>query len=474
MRRFLLAALFSFLFLNGHSQAQYISFRIDSAIRAAMEQRQIPGMQVAVVKYGLALKKANYGFANLDYRVAVTDSTMFSIASMSKAFTCAGILLLMEDGKLTLDDPISKYFDSLPESWNGITIRRLMNHTAGLRDDWDEGDDFFFTHKTDSALFDALKKAPLKFQPGEGWSYGCGPFVLGMIIAKVSGMSYPEFMQQRIFDRLGMKNTRIDNPELIITNRATGYRLKDGRLIHGRQISAAAQARGDVGVLTTVNDMLKWFAALKDSSLLQKSSLQQMFSPGLLNDSSKTGYGFGWFLEPYRDHALVSHDGAFRTGFNSVMEFYPEDHVCIIILSNLHNAGVHQIAKDIVGLFNTDYKPASEMDSVADPDSVRTLLLKSFYEELGLNVDSTRKIFRDLHVTLFYPESDADLSAFRYITKFEFVRSFRMSKPEPDIFGDLIQGIYIYKIKSRDFPPTLYVVFYLDPSGKVVHINLDD
>jgi hypothetical protein len=198
-----------------------------------------------------------------------------------------------------------------------------------------------------------------------------------------------------------------------------------------------------------------------------------MFSPGLLNDSSKKGYGFGWFLEPYRDHALISHDGAFRTGFNSVMEFYPEDHVCIIILSNLHNAGVHQIAKDIVGLFNADYKPASEMDSVSDPDSVRTLLLKSFYEELGLNVDSTRKIFRDLHVTIFYPESDADLSAFRFITKFEFVRSFRMSKPEPDIFGDMIQGIYIYKIKSRDFPPTLYIVFYLDPTGKVVHINLD-
>ena len=104
MRRFVFAILFSFFFLSGHSQAQYISFRIDSAIRAAMDARKIPGLQLAVVKYGLTLKKANYGMANLEYRVPVTDSTLFSIASMSKAFTCAAILLLMEDGRLGIDD----------------------------------------------------------------------------------------------------------------------------------------------------------------------------------------------------------------------------------------------------------------------------------------------------------------------------------------------------------------------------------
>ena len=400
MRRLLIAGLFSIIFLIARSQAPYISFRIDSAVKAAMEARQIPGLQVAVVKYGLALKKANYGFANLEYRIPVTDSTMFSIASMSKAFTCAGILLLMEDGKLDIDDPVNKYFDSLPASWNGMTIRRLMNHTAGLRDDWDENDNFFYTHNSDSAFFAALKNAPLKFQPGEGWSYGCGPFILGMVIAKVSGQSYPDFMKQRIFDKLGMTHSRIDNPEMIIPNKAAGYRLKDQQLVHGRQISAAAQMRGDVGVLTTVNDLLKWYAALQDSSLLKKSSLDLMFAPGLLNDSSKKGYGFGWFLEPYRDHALISHDGGFRTGFSSVMEIYPEDHVCIIILCNLHGARVYEMAKDIVGLFNPDYKRASQMDST-DPDTVRTLLLKSFYE-LGLNIDSARKMINELHVPLLF------------------------------------------------------------------------
>jgi len=474
MRRIFFTGLFFFVFLAARAQApQYISFRIDSAIRAAMDARQIPGLQVAVVKFGLVLKKGNYGFANLEYRAPVTDSTLFSIASMSKAFTCAGILLLMEDGKLSVDDPVGKYFDSLPAAWKGITIRRLMNHTAGLRDDWEENDNFFYTHNSDSAFFAALKNAPLKFQPGEGWSYGCGPFILGMIITKVSGQSYPDFMKQRIFDKLGMTHSRIDNPELIIPNKAAGYRLKDQQIVHGRQISAAAQMRGDVGVLTTVSDMLKWYAALQDSSLLQKSSLDLMFAPGTLNDSSKTGYGFGWFLEPFRDHALVSHDGGFRTGFNSVMEFYPEDHVCIIILCNLQQARVYEIAKDIVGLFNPDYKRASQMDSVADPDTVRTLLLKSFYEELGLVVDTTRKMARELHL-LYYPQSEDDLAPFRNITEFDFVKAFKMQKPQPDIFGDSIQSIYIYRIKSRGVPESAYVVFFLDPAGKVVYMNFDD
>jgi D-alanyl-D-alanine carboxypeptidase len=473
MRRFLIAGLCSFSFLAARSQAQYVSFRIDSAVRAAMEERKIPGLQVAVIKYGLVLKKANYGYANLESRTPVTDSTLFSIASMSKAFTCAGILLLMEDGKLNIDDPVGKYFDSLPASWNGITLRRLMNHTAGLRDDWDEENDFFYTNKTDSAFFAALKKEPLKFKPGEGWSYGSGHFILGMIIAKVSGQSYPEFMKQRIFDKLGMTNSRIDEPERIIHNKAAGYRLEDQVIKHGYQISAAAQERGDVGVLTTAGDMLKWYAALQDSSLLKKSSLDLMFEPGLLNDSSKTGYGLGWFLEPYRDHALILHGGRFRTGFNSVMEFYPEDHVCIIILCNLHGARVLQIAKDIIGLFNPDYMRASQMDSVADPDTVRTLLLKSFYEELGLTVDTTRKMARELHM-LFYPQKDEDLAPFRNITEFRFIRTFRLPKAQSNIFGDLFQTMYIYKIKVRDRFDPLYTTFYLDPSGKVVLMNLDD
>jgi CubicO group peptidase (beta-lactamase class C family) len=474
MRRFLFIVLLTGILQNAVSQVQYVAFRIDSAVRAAMESRRIPGMQVAVIKYGLVIKKGNYGFANLEDRVPVTDSTKFSIASMSKAFTCAGILLLMEDGKLNIDDSVGKYFDSLPASWSGITLRRLMNHTSGLWDDWDnKGDNFFYTNKSDTAFLPAFKSEPLKFQPGRGFSYSCGSFLLGLIIAKVSGETYPDFMQHRIFDKLGMKNSCINNADSIIHNRAAGYILNDSTIVHGRQISEAAQARGDVGVLTTVTDMLKWYAALQDSSLLKQSSIDLMFSPGLLNDSSKTAYGFGWFVSPYRDHPLITHDGAFRTGYNSVIEIFPEDHVCIVILSNLQTADTRLIAKDIIGLFDKDYGRASQMirDST-DPDSVRTLLLKSDFTELGLNIDSTRKMINALHVP-FYFENDNELAMFRNVTEFNFIKAIRPSKPRPDIFGDTIQGIYLYEVKCKD-QPTRYFAFLLDPTGKLVFLDYEE
>ncbi len=474
MRRFLMIVLLSNLLQHGFCQVQYVSFRIDSAVRATMAARYIPGMQVAVVKYGLVIKKGNYGFANLEERIPVTDSTLFSIASMSKAFTCAGILLLMEDGKLMLDDTIGKYIDSLPLSWKNITIRELMNHTSGLGNDWSTGDDnFFYTNKTDNAFLSASKLVPLKFQPGHAFTYSNGPFILGMIIARVSGESYPEFMKQRIFNKLGMTNTCINNADSIIHNRAAGYILKDSTIVHGRNISAAAQARGDVGVLTTVTDMLKWYAALQDSSLLKASSIEQMFSPGLLNDSSKISYGYGWFLAPYRDHALITHEGAFRTGFNSDIEIFPEDHVCIVILSNLQTAQTNLIAKDIIGLFDPLYGRSSLMirDSV-DPDSVHTLLLKSDYTELGLNLDSTRKLLKEIHFS-YYPESDSDLNMFRNVTEFNFIKAIRPTKPRADIFGDIIQGIYLYEVKCKD-QPTRYVAFLTDPAGKLVYLDYEE
>jgi CubicO group peptidase (beta-lactamase class C family) len=474
MRRLLIVVLLTGILQRGFSQVQYVAFRIDSAIRATMEARRIPGMQVTVIKYGLVIKKGNYGFANLEDRMPVTDSTMFAIASISKAFTCAGVLLLMEDGKLSLDDSIAKFLDLLPASWKNITVRQLMNHTSGLGNDWNTGDDnFFYTSKTDSAFLAESKKSPLPFSPGHAFRYSDGPFILGLIISRVSGESYPDFMRERIFDKLGMKNTCINDADSIIHNRAAGYILQDSTIKHGRNISAAAQARGDVGILTTVTDMLKWYAALQDSSLLKSTSIELMFSPGILRDGSKTSYGLGWFLAPYRDHALITHEGALRTGYNADIEIFPEDHVCIVILSNLLTAQTNLIARDIIGLFDPLYGRSSQMirDSV-DPDSVHTLLLKSDFTELGLNLDTTRKLIREMHIS-YYPESDSDLNMFRNVTEFNFIKAIRPTKPRADIFGDLIQGIYLYEVKCKN-QPTRYFAFLTDPAGKLVYLDYEE
>ena len=126
--------------------------------------------------------------------VSVNEHTSFEIASMTKMFTDAGILLLVEEGKVSLDDSITKYIAGLPKTWNEITIRELMVHTSGLRDDWDEGNDYFLTKTSNADFLEALKASPLKFKPGTQHSYGCGPFLLGLVIEKVSGKAYAEFM----------------------------------------------------------------------------------------------------------------------------------------------------------------------------------------------------------------------------------------------------------------------------------------
>jgi hypothetical protein len=150
----------------------------------------------------------------------------------------------------------------------------------------------------------------------------------------------------------------------------------------------------------------------------------------------------------------------------------PEDHVCIIVLSNLFNGGTMAIAKNIIGLFNPGYGLASRMDSVGDPDSVQTLLLKSYFTELGLNVDTTRRLAASLHLP-YYPANDEELAPFRNVTDFTFIKAIKPKTPAPDVFGDTIQAIYIYKVKCKD-QPLRYFSFLTDPTGKLVYLDYEE
>ena len=218
---------------------------VDDYVRTEMARRHIPGLALAVVRNGTVAKLGHYGLADVELSVAVTDDTKFEIASMTKQFTDAAILLLAEEGKLGLDDPIARFITDAPPSWKPITVRQLMNHTAGVRDDWDEDTVFFLRNQTNEDFLKELYAFPLKFAPGEGWAYGAGPFVLGVIIEKISGRRYSEFMQERVFGPLGMTATGINDVFTVLPQRASGYRWIGGALTRGARISPAAQSRGD-------------------------------------------------------------------------------------------------------------------------------------------------------------------------------------------------------------------------------------
>jgi len=252
--------------------------KIDDYITAQMERLHIPGASLAIVRDGRITKAQGYGFANLELKSPATKDTVYEIGSTSKQFTATAIMVLVEEGKVRLDDTITKYFPEVPETWRGITIRHLLTHTSGIQNhvavphwlDVFRTNLAFETTPSREELLKMFFKLPLEFQPGETWAYdNTGYYLLGIVIEKASGKSYWQFLDERIFKRLGMNATRSTDPEPIVPNRASGYEWKNDHF-QNRPILLRAIAFSAGSLLSTVEDMAKWDAALYTEKLLKK------------------------------------------------------------------------------------------------------------------------------------------------------------------------------------------------------------
>jgi D-alanyl-D-alanine carboxypeptidase len=443
--------------------------RIDSYIHGEMEKRHIRGLSLVVIKDGKIVKAGDYGIANLELNVPVTDNTSFEIASMTKQFTVAAILLLVEERKLSLEDKLTKYFTDLPGSWHEITIRQLMNHTSGLRDDWDEEQAYFLSNNTDEEFVQALKDFPLKFKPGDEFSYSCGPFILGMLIPKVSGETYPRFMQQRIFGPLGMTSTHINDVTAVIPNRAAGNILRDGVMKNGVRISPAAEARGDVGILTTTRDMARWDLVLNTTKLLKQSSLREMFTPAKINGLAIVPYGLGWFITPHRGHLQVSHGGGFRTGFTSTIDRYLDDRLTVIILTNRRSAAAYSMSRAIAGFYNPDYRLASSMMARPDINPTRTEFLRKLLQDISSGTIPRKQIMERFHNA--YPGINEIREALSAIKEFSFIDCFNNSKQPLTTFGEKLTEFCFYRIKAAEEG---YWSFGFTSDGRVGYIEQEE
>ena len=346
--------------------------KIDKYVRAQMEQRHVPGLALVVLRNHRTILAANHGLADLSSKQPVTARTSFEIASMSKQFTAAAVLLLAEQGKLSIDDPLSRHLPDLPASWEAITLRQLMNHTAGLADDWDNDNAYFTSRSKPSDFLHAMQDSPLRFPPGTDWSYSAGPFVLGLVIEKVSGKPYAQFMRESIFAPLGMNSTQVNDVQQHTVDRASGYVFREGSLQDGVVLPAIARARADVGIRTTTRDLALWDEALDTGALLSEASRKEMFSPGKLGNGEPIAYGLGWYIAPFRGHTEIAHGGSFRTGFNSVIARYPDDRLTVIILTNQFKARSPEMARAIAAFYNDDYRPIETMPVRPDKHPSRT------------------------------------------------------------------------------------------------------
>jgi CubicO group peptidase (beta-lactamase class C family) len=309
-----------------------------------MQRQHLPGVAIAVVKDGKAIKEAGYGFANLEHEVKVTPDTVFQSGSIGKQFTAALVMLLVEDGKLKLDDNVATYLPGAPESWRGITLRHLLTHTSGLRED-DPAIDLKRAYTEEDLMKSAFAIAP-DHAPGEKWRYSnLGYQLLGFICSRAGGAFYGDQLHARIFTPLGMQSRIISERDLV-PHRAAGYDRVDGEFYNQEWVSPSLNTTADGSLYLTVRDLARWSIALETASPLSESIKTAMRTSARLNDGSLTDYGFGWQLGSDKGHPFEKHSGSWQ-GFNSYITRYSKDGLAVIALTNRSNAELVTIVERI-------------------------------------------------------------------------------------------------------------------------------
>lgn len=306
-----------------------------------MNKEHIPGLALVVVKDGKLVKTQAYGFADTKLKTPATIETVFRIGSLSKQFVATAIMMLVEEDKLCLDDPVSKYVDGTPKEWKAVTIRHLLNHSSGIPDFLNENIPFHtWRFGFDQRVLKAVARYPLHFAPGAEWRYSNSNYLLlAMVIRKVTGKPYGDFLNERIFQPLGMRHTCVSPFDGNAPGLAVGYEWDNNHLQPGYYEAPSIKAYAGGGLLSTVLDMAKWDAALNTEKLVKKSSLDLMWTPVRLNDGSHWRYGFGIGTSGRtgREHLVLSHQGNI-TGFSSAMERKVDERLTVVVLDNLFNS----------------------------------------------------------------------------------------------------------------------------------------
>lgn len=327
--------------------------KLDAYVKAEMARSHAPGMSVAVVQQGRVIFTQGYGMASIELSAPATANTVYETLSITKQFTAAAVMVLVGEGKIDLNQPVSKYLANLPSAWSGITVRHLLTHTSGIAD-YTGAPGWGQSARMDRPPLELVKtvfQTPLLFLPGAQKKYSnTNYYLLGMMIEKISGMAYGDFLAQRIFGPLGMTSTRLNNYAAIVPARAAGYHRSNNNEIQNADFISSSQKWAAGGVISNVADLAKWLIALETGSLLKHDTLEQMWAPGQLNDGSRTDYGFGNELDSDRGHRVVGHEGS-GLGFNASMIYLPDDHLGIVVLGNLTQAATLAMAHHIAAIY---------------------------------------------------------------------------------------------------------------------------
>jgi CubicO group peptidase (beta-lactamase class C family) len=437
--------------------------QVNDYVKAQMQKRQIPGLSLAVVRDGKLVLARGYGLADVERNVHATPDTVYEIGSMTKSFTATAIMMLVEEGKIGLDEKINHYLPDLPATWKDVTIRHLLTHTSGIKSysDMPEFPKLMRSDTTEAEIIRLVSGEPLEFSPGAKWAYGnTGFFLLGMILEKVSGKPYGEFLEERIFRPLGMTATRVNDLGAIIPNRASGYTLDDSTLRHAEYVSMTWTYSAGV-LVSTVKDIAKWDVALDTDRLLKPSSLQQMWTPVKLQDGRTADYGFGWFVGGVKRHRRISHSGGIP-GFVANISRFVDDKLTVIVLINTDQASPDAIAKGVAGIMVPALAHAAP-EPIADQDPQATQHLRDVLT--GIEADT-------VDPAQFTPEAQAFLFPGRmrqFVGLLQQSGSLRSFQP---LEQKTVKGQRLYQYRAVFGDTDWLLDFVLTEESKIAEIRL--
>jgi CubicO group peptidase (beta-lactamase class C family) len=354
-----------------------LAARVDAFVAAEMARQHVPGIALAILRNGKPLLVKGYGLANIEHGVPVKPETVFQSGSMGKQFTAAAVMLLVADGRLGLDDPLTRFFPDAPAAWKAITVHHLLNHTSGLGD-WPRELDLRRDFSEDDLLA-MVEASPLLFPPGARWSYSnLGYVTLGLVVHRVTGTLYGEVLRERVFAPLGMSTARVISEADIVPNRAAGYELVAGRLANQEWVAPSVNTTADGSLYLTVLDMAKWDAALYGDRPLSGAVKERMWAPTVLADGTSKAYGFGWHSGTLAGRRAVFHGGAWQ-GFQSYVIRFLDDRLTIVFFANLKQAHPYRLARGLAALFHSELRlPA--VSPIADEPEVRRLVQRALNE----------------------------------------------------------------------------------------------
>lgn len=446
-----------------------VSVRADSFddyVREQMKARQIPAIVYGVFQDGKILRSGAYGLSNVELGVPANVDNVFEIGSVSKQFTATVALMLMEEGRLKLEDRIDKYLSGLPESWQPVTLSQLMSHTSGIPDIEEIfGYDSYREKFTVEQIIKVANSRPPDFAPGKGWHYSnTGYYLLGLVLEKILGKPYGQIMKERIFEPLGMTHTQESDPWRIIPNRAAGYQSQD-KGIGNRDAMQPTACLGAGTLVSTIGDMAKWDAAINHNRLLKPETQKLMWTKVSI-PGGEAPYGYGWFISPWRGHPSVEHSGG-TAGYSCDYRRFHDLGLSVMVFSNAYATAVEDIGMRAVdrihpGLTYLTLKP------IADPKpAVREMLLKAM-AEVAQGGDGSA------NVTPKMWQSYAPVSRTAWKERLAGMKGFELLRhetypPQQTRFGDMVVETYVYRLKTGD--QVLYINFQLTADGKIAFQN---